>query len=142
VEGRRRDASRRGAVAIDKLYRHWRRARAVGNLDAYVHRILVNAWLDERRRPWRREVVTDRVPERADPAAQPADDDGRPLLALLRSLTPRRRAAIVLRFYSELSVEEAAEALGCSEGTVKSLTSRGLADLRECIGGRTARRER
>jgi RNA polymerase sigma factor (sigma-70 family) len=82
-------------------------------------------------------VVTDRLPDRAEDAG-PVESDGRPLLALLRTLTPRRRAAIVLRFYSELSVEEAAEALGCSEGTVKSLTSRGLADLRECIGGRTA----
>ena len=128
------------AVAVDKLYRHWRRARAASNVDGYVHRILVNVWLDERRRPWRREVVTDRLPDRADAASQPADDDGRPLLALLRTLTPRRRAAIVLRFYSELSVEETAEALGCSEGTVKSLTSRGLADLRECIGDRATRR--
>jgi RNA polymerase sigma-70 factor (sigma-E family) len=121
------------AVAIDKLYRHWPRASAASNVDAYLHRILVNAWLDERRRPWRREVVTDRVPDRAVDA-DPAADDGRPLLALLRTLTPRRRAAIVLRFYSDLTVGETAEALSCSEGTVKSLTSRGLADLRECIG--------
>ena len=120
------------SVTIDKLYRHWRQARAAMNMDAYVHRILVNSWLDERRRPWRREVVTDRVPER--PArSRPAEDDGRPLLHLLRTLTPRRRAAIVLRFYSELTVEETADALGCSSGTVKSLTSRGLSNLRERI---------
>jgi RNA polymerase sigma-70 factor (sigma-E family) len=130
------------AVTIDKLYRYWRRARAAANMDAYVHRILANSWLDERRRPWRREVVTDRVPDRPAPG-RPDDVDGRPLLRLLRTLTPRRRAAIVLRFYCGLTVEEAADALGCSAGTVKSLTSRGLSDLRERIGtGRDCGAER
>jgi RNA polymerase sigma factor (sigma-70 family) len=78
-------------------------------------------------------VVTDRVPDRPV-HSRPAEGDERPLLHLLRTLTPRRRAAIVLRFYSELTVEETADALGCSPGTVKSLTSRGLSDLRERIG--------
>lgn len=121
------------AVTIDKLYRYWRRARTAANIDAYAHRVLANTWLDERRRPWRREVVTDRVPEQAMVDSY-AEDGGRPLLHLLRTLTPRRRAAIVLRFYSDLTIEETADALGCSTGTVKSLTSRGLADLRESIG--------
>lgn len=51
-------------------------------------------------------------------------------LELLRQLPPRRREAVVLRFYYDLSVQETAAALGCSEGTVKSLTSRGLESLR------------
>jgi DNA-directed RNA polymerase specialized sigma24 family protein len=40
---------------------------------------------------------------------------------------------VVLRYYCDLTVEETAEVLGCSEGTVKSLTSRGLESLRERI---------
>jgi RNA polymerase sigma-70 factor (sigma-E family) len=120
------------SVTIDKLYRYWRQARAATSMDAYVHRILANSWLDERRRPWRREVVTDRVPDR--PVQARPDVADRPLLHLLRTLTPRRRAAIVLRFYSELTVAETADALGCSAGTVKSLTSRGISDLRDRIG--------
>ena len=52
------------------------------------------------------------------------------LLDLLDGLPPRRRAAVVLRLYLDLSVEETAEILGCSTGTVKSQTARGLDALR------------
>jgi RNA polymerase sigma-70 factor (ECF subfamily) len=51
----------------------------------------------------------------------------------LRRLTPRRRAAIVLRFYADLRVDEVAEVLGCRPGTAASLIHRGLADLREVL---------
>ena len=51
------------SVTIDKLYRNWRRACGATSLDAYVQRILTNAWLDETRRPWRREILTDRLSE-------------------------------------------------------------------------------
>lgn len=51
----------------------------------------------------------------------------------LRRLTPRRRAAIVLRFYADLRVDEVAKILGCRPGTAASLIHRGLADLREVL---------
>jgi DNA-directed RNA polymerase specialized sigma24 family protein len=51
----------------------------------------------------------------------------------LRRLTPRRRAAIVLRFYADLRVDEVAATLGCRPGTAASLIHRGLADLREVL---------
>jgi RNA polymerase sigma-70 factor (sigma-E family) len=114
------------SVTIDKLYRHWRKASAATSIDAYTQRILTNTWLDETRRPWhRREIVTDELPESAtDHEREPTG-----LLDLVGTLSPRRRAAIVLRFYLDLSVDETADVLGCSPGTVKSLTSRGLAAL-------------
>ncbi len=49
----------------------------------------------------------------------------------LKSVTPRQRAAIVLRFYEELSEREIAGLLGCRPGTVKSLLTRGLRTLRK-----------
>ena len=49
----------------------------------------------------------------------------------LKSVTPRQRAAIVLRFYEELSEREIAKLLGCRPGTVKSLLTRGLRTLRK-----------
>jgi len=52
------------------------------------------------------------------------------LLDLLATLPPKRRAAIVLRLYCDLSVEQTAEILGCTPGTVKSQTARGLDTLR------------
>jgi len=47
---------------------------------------------------------------------------------------PRQRATLVCRFYQGLDVQETAEALGCSPGTVKSQTARGLSALRAALG--------
>ena len=51
----------------------------------------------------------------------------------LAALPARQRACVVLRYYEDLSVSETAEALGCSEGNVKSQTSRALATLQQTI---------
>jgi DNA-directed RNA polymerase specialized sigma subunit len=55
------------------------------------------------------------------------------LLAALRALPDRQRAAVVLRHWCDLSETETAETMGCSVGTVKSTTSRGLAGLRAAL---------
>src|SRR4051794_12543402 len=86
------------ATALARLYDKWKRAQQADNVDAYVRAMLVNVYLDERRRPWRREVATDRVPEVAAVAKTPAGEHG-DLLALVRTLPKKRRAVIVLRFY-------------------------------------------
>jgi RNA polymerase sigma-70 factor (sigma-E family) len=118
--------------ALLKLYRNWSTAQRADNLDAYVRRILLRSWLDERRRPWRRESSTDEVPDA--PAPAPAPDGDARLLDLLRRLPQRRRAVLVLRFYCDLSVEETAATLGVSVGTVKSTTARALDTLRTTLG--------
>lgn len=126
------------AITIGKLYRHWERARRATNLDAYAHRVLVRSWLDERRRPWHREEILDDLPDvaSADTPLPEAGVLGRAqLLDLLDALPPRRRAVIVLRLYCDLSVEETAEILGCTAGTVKSQTARGLDTLRAVAAG-------
>ncbi|HEY2672157.1 MAG TPA: SigE family RNA polymerase sigma factor [Rugosimonospora sp.] len=114
-------------VTVGKLYQHWRRAQQADNIDAYVHGILTHAWLDERRRPWRREQPIADLPERPDPGDEPNSTD---VLAVLANLPQRRRACVVLRYYCDLSVEQTAEILGISPGTVKSQTARGLETLR------------
>jgi hypothetical protein len=53
------------------------------------------------------------------------------LVRLLRELPPRQRAAIVLRYWEDLTEADAARLMGCSVGTVKAATSRGLRRLRE-----------
>ena len=121
------------STALVKLLRHWSRVSAMENIDAYARRVLLRAWLDERRRPWRREQFRAQVPDRA---ASPGYDvaDRLAVLELLAHLPARRRAVLVLRFFCDLSVEETAEALGCTTGTVKSQTARGLSALRTRLG--------
>ena len=117
------------SVTLGRLYRHWQRARRVERLDAYVGRMLLNAWRDEGRRGARETATADLAATDAGRAG-PDVVERLSQLELLRRLPPRRREAVVLRFYYDLSVQETAAALGCSEGTVKSLTSRGLESLR------------
>jgi RNA polymerase sigma-70 factor (sigma-E family) len=120
------------SVTVDKLYRRWGRVHAADNPDAYARTMLTRAWLDERRRPWRRESAVAEPPEphsTAEPSA-PAVVDRLALLDLLARLPARRRAVVVLRFYCDLSVEETADLLGVSAGTVKSQAARGLEALR------------
>ncbi len=119
------------ATAIGKLYVSWQRASQAEHLDAYVRRIVVRVWLDERRRPWRREHPTDILPETAtDDGLSTATARRADLRRLLARLPGRQRAVLVLRFYDDLSVQQTAEALDCSEGAVKTLTSRALASVR------------
>ncbi|MDG6110157.1 SigE family RNA polymerase sigma factor [Dactylosporangium aurantiacum] len=116
------------STVLVKLLRHWKRATVMEHRDAYVRRMLMSAWLDERRRPWRRESSTDRLPDRA--VAVTDADQRLDVRSLLAGLPPRRRAVLVLRYFCDLSVEETAQALGCSEGTVKSQAARALESLR------------
>jgi RNA polymerase sigma-70 factor (sigma-E family) len=116
------------SITLGKLYRHWHRGKDAHNLDAYVRAMLTRTWLDELRRPWRREIATESLPEAVQPAPTPTDRVA--LLTLLGRLPPRQRAVVVLRHYCDLSVEETADILGISAGAVKSQSARGLAALR------------
>ena len=123
-------------TALAKLYVAWPAFRRADNPEGYLRRTLVNALTDERRRWWRRhERSMADLPDRA--AAQPAGvvsgnlDAG--LRAALRDLPPKMRAAVVFRYFYDLDVADTADALGCSEGTVKSQTARALARLREVL---------
>jgi RNA polymerase sigma-70 factor (sigma-E family) len=117
------------SITLGKLYRSWGRAGRMERLDAYVHRILVNVWQDELRRTARRGTAYGLDDQRPAPDG-PDVVERLSQLELLRRLPPRQRAAVVLRFYDDLSIQETAAALGCSEGTIKSLSSRGLRALR------------
>jgi RNA polymerase sigma-70 factor (sigma-E family) len=147
----RRDAVRRSAyllcgdwhraddlaqTAFVALHRRWRKIRDRGALDAYVRRTLVRAVIDESRRPWRRERFVDELPEVAHPGGEIENTVATraALLDGLRRVPPRQRAVLVLRFLEGLDVAATAEALKCSEGTVKSQTARGLTALREALG--------
>jgi RNA polymerase sigma-70 factor (sigma-E family) len=117
-------------ATLVKLYLAWDRVADRQHVDAYARRALVNEHRSAWRRPFRRrEVVTDRPPERGFTEAY--DDRHDALWSFVCSLPTRQRAVVVLRYYEELSEAETAEALGISAGTVKSQASRALAALRE-----------
>jgi RNA polymerase sigma-70 factor (sigma-E family) len=113
------------------LYPKWARVAEADVPLAYVRRSVANRFINQRRRPSSRELVVDVVPERADPRDLAARfDDRDQLWALLRTLPDRQRAALVLRYFEDLNDDDIAEALQCRAGTVRSLISRGLSDLR------------
>lgn len=124
-------------TALARLYVAWPRVRRSGTQAAYAWRILVNAHLDEVRQPrWRREHYVSDPPDSpgaGPPGALPDGIDGDQIRAALAALPPRMRAAIVLRHWMDLSVEETASLLHCSEGTVKSQTAKAAARLRQLL---------
>jgi RNA polymerase sigma-70 factor (sigma-E family) len=119
-------------TALVKLYLAWDRVRVRQSLDAFVRTTLIRGLIDERRRPWRREHAQAALPDRA--AAEPWPlEDRLTVRDALAKVPPRQRAVLVLRFYEDCDVAETARLVGCSEGTVKSQTARGLARLRELL---------
>jgi RNA polymerase sigma-70 factor (sigma-E family) len=117
--------------ALVRLYRAWPRLERDRSLHGWMTTTLTRLWIDEVRRRGRRPVVLV-----AEPPDRPTDvdTDGSErdhLLAVLATLPPRQRACLVLRFWEDLSVAETARALGCSDGTVKSLTHHGVRAMRD-----------
>jgi RNA polymerase sigma-70 factor (sigma-E family) len=112
----------------------WSRLQHSDSIDHYVQRVLVNTFVtSRRRRSWWEQPLGGLVesPGRDEfVAVEQRDQLGR----ALDPLPARQRAAVVLRFYEDLSERDTARALGCSVGTVKSLSSRGLQTLlKQCV---------
>ena len=119
-------------TTLMKVYVAWPRLSRDGNVDAFTRRVMVNAHIDDTRRAWRRELPgVEEHDVRAVAEASPEDRDL--LLTALAALPPRQRAAVVLRHYWGLSVQETANDLGCSTGTVKSQTSHALRRLEAAL---------
>lgn len=123
-------------TALTKLYVHWNRVRRADDSRQYADRVLLNAFLDERRRMWRRRESSTAVLADAAPGAHADPDDRMVLLGALAQMPRRQRAVLVLRYFADLDVAGAARLMGCSEGTVKSQTARGLDKLRDLVGDR------
>ena len=119
-------------TALARLYVAWPRLSRRGALHAYAKQIVVRAFLDERRRPWRREHPAVALPETGTDPYGAVDERDR-LRRAVALLPARQRAVVVLRVWEELSVAETAAALGISDGAVKSQLSRGIAALRTAM---------
>jgi RNA polymerase sigma-70 factor (sigma-E family) len=144
LAGNRQDGEDLLQAALERVLRKPRRLShdsdgdgdGKSDVEGYLRRVLYNLAADgwRRRGTWkqkllpvlRAESVTTAEP---DPATEVDRRDE--LVRLLGQLPPRQRAVIVLRYWEQCSETETAALLGCSEGTVKSAASRGLAHLRE-----------
>lgn len=117
-------------TALTRLYLKWDKVDAPL---AYARKAMVTAHIDSTRRRWWGERPTEILPEPATDDAE-ADTDAADrrdqLRRLLGELAPKERAVIVLRYYCDMSEQEAAATLGMPVGTVKSTCSRALARLR------------
>ncbi|TWD80322.1 RNA polymerase sigma-70 factor (sigma-E family) [Kribbella amoyensis] len=114
----------------ERMYVHW--GRVTGAPEPYARKALTNLVANRWRRKGRKPEVAlgpghDRPTGDRSDAFAVRDQ----LLSALQELPPRQRAVIVLRYYEDLTEAQTAEALGCSVGTVKSQTSRGLDRLRQ-----------
>ena len=113
-------------------FEHLRRREA---FEAYLRKTVLNLFLSQRRR---KKLESDYVArERATavvatplPDVAQREDVWRALL----ELPARQRAALVLRYYEDLSEQQAAEVLGCSLPALKSLVTRGAEAMRQRIG--------
>lgn len=114
------------------LYRRFGDTLPVEKPVAYARRTIVNANVSLARKHSSSDVLTDRVPEQSQSDADPAERDA--MWQLLSTLPQRQRTVLVLRYYLGYSDEDIAETLGCRRGTVRSLASRALADLRTSEG--------
>lgn len=125
-------------AALVRVARRWKVARRSPH--AFAHRVLVNL-LHDRRRSLSRRVSEQRLDEFDDRLRPSAADDAQALvdrMAMLDAvgrLPARQREVVVLRFFADLSIADTAAAIGASEGTVKTHTSRALIALRVALAG-------
>ncbi len=112
--------------------RHLREPHAFG---AYLRRTIVNLATSHFRRRRVERAYLERVARRREVETTPNSELDERMYEALLGLPKRQRAAIVLRFYEDLSDVQAAEILRCSAGTVRSLVSRGMKTLRSELEG-------
>jgi RNA polymerase sigma-70 factor (sigma-E family) len=130
LTGNLADAEDLVQAALAKTYLAWDRIEDRSAIDGYVRRAMVNTHISWWRRRRLEEYPTDELPDLAV-ADQTGDSDlADTLRRAVDRLPQRMRAAIVLRYFEDMTEAEVAEALGVSLGTVKSTVSRAVAKLR------------
>jgi RNA polymerase sigma-70 factor (sigma-E family) len=132
LAGSRSDGEDLLQTALERVIKRWRTIS--GDPEPYLRRTLYHLAIDSWRHKtaWRTHIGL--LPESGAVCdAYDVVDQRDRVVRLLQLLPPRQRAAVVLRYWEDLSEAEAATAMNCSVGTVKSATSRGLSRLRELM---------
>jgi len=121
--------------ALTKTYVAWPRLRDKGNAEAYTRKAITTtaiSWF--RRKSWSHELSSEAPPDAGSPGHADTVAQSDWVWSALMELPVRQRAAIVLRYYEDLTEAQTADAMGCAVGTVKSQVSAGLSKLRERLG--------
>lgn len=120
--------------AFVRVAGRFRHRRGPDAFDAYLRRTILNLHASRLRRLRVERGYLGRA--RSGPDAHtdrdPAEHDA--VWHVIQELPPRQRAAIVLRFYEDLSERRSAEVLGCSVGALNQLVARAMGTLRARIG--------
>jgi RNA polymerase sigma-70 factor (sigma-E family) len=120
--------------ALTKAYVAWPRLRDPSAVESYTRKALTTTAIGwYRKKSWGERVVG-ALPEGAQPGHEADIDERAWLWQALQELPVRQRAAIVLRYYQDLTEAQTADAMGCAIGTVKSQVSAGLKKLRDRLG--------
>jgi RNA polymerase sigma-70 factor (sigma-E family) len=130
LTGNQADAEDLVQSALAKTYLAWDRIADRNALDGYVRRAMVNTHISWWRRRRLDEFPTDDLPDQAVADHAVNSDMQESLRRAIDRLPQRMRAAVMLRYYDDMTEAEIAQALGISLGTVKSTVSRAVARLR------------
>jgi RNA polymerase sigma-70 factor (sigma-E family) len=130
LTGNSADAEDLVQSALAKTYQAWGRIEDRSAIDGYVRRTIVNTHISWWRRRRLNEYPTDEIPDQAiaDPSGDADLQDS--VRRAIDRLPQRMRAAVLLRFYEDMTEAQIAARLGISVGTVKSTVSRAVAKLR------------
>lgn len=115
-----------------RVVQHWRRVSGMAAPSAWTHRVamnLANSWF--RRSTAKRRADRHVTHEAMIAHLEPDSAASISVRTAVVGLPPRQRAAIVLRYYADLSIDEVAEIMGCRPGTVSALTHQAIRSLRE-----------
>ncbi|MDO9398027.1 MAG: SigE family RNA polymerase sigma factor, partial [Herbiconiux sp.] len=116
-------------VTLARCFASWSKVSRAEDVEAYVHRMLINAHTSSRRRLWWRERPAQELPDTAQPGHAQAVADTEDLRDALLQLPVGQRQVVVLRYFEDLTEAQTADVLGISIGTVKSRASRALTAL-------------
>src|SRR6201996_3718610 len=128
----RADAEDLMQSTLVKAYQSWDKIDDAAALDSYVRRVMANTHISGWRRRRVDEYPTDELPDSAATADATGDSDLHDVVQRAVDRLPRQmRAAVMLRYYDDMTEPEVAAALGVSVGTVKSTVARAVAKLRK-----------
>jgi RNA polymerase sigma-70 factor (sigma-E family) len=132
MTGNRTDAEDLLQATLVKAYQSWDRIDDPAALDTYVRRVMVNTHISGWRRRRVDEYPTDEIPDAPSGEDATGDSDLHDVVQRAIDRLPRQmRAAVMLRYYDDMTEPEVAAALGVSVGTVKSTVARAVAKLRK-----------